>query len=175
MKTYSYELTAKLNATEDIRVFEEGKHVYTMNRVYDNSLKKLLDGYFDYRYFLKYIVKNITGESVFMCKKVQRKGRLWFEATDYRTNEKYVINYENWRIGVPELFIKGEGLDMKIDKEMEDWSNFLIGETIVARWLPVYNEETETFTITLELLPEDVKQDAAFFLAIAQATLFIGA
>ncbi len=175
MKTYSYELTAKLNATEDIRVFAEGKHVYTMNRVYDNSLKKLLDGYFDYRYFLKYIVKNTTGKPVFMCKKIQRKGRLWFEATDYRTNEKYVINYENWRIGVPELFIKGEGLDMKIDKEMEDWSNFLIGETIVARWLPVYNEETETFTITLELLPEDVKQDAAFFLAIAQATLFIGA
>lgn len=175
MKTYNYELTAKLNATEDIRVFAEGKHVYTMNRVYDNSLKKLLDGYFDYRYFLKYIVKNTAGEPVFMCKKIQRKGRLWFEATDYRTNEKYVINYENWRIGVPELFIKGEGLDMKIDKEMEDWSNFLIGETIVARWLPVYNEETETFTITLELLPEDVKQDAAFFLAIAQATLFIGA
>ena len=175
MKTYSYELTAKLNTTEDIRVFAEGKHVYTMNRVYDNSLKKLLDGYFDYRYFLKYIVKNTTGKPVFMCKKIQRKGRLWFEATDYRTNEKYVINYENWRIGVPELFIKGEGLDMKIDKEMEDWSNFLIGETIVARWLPVYNEETETFTITLELLPEDVKQDAAFFLAIAQATLFIGA
>ena len=175
MKTYSYELTAKLNATEDIRVLEEGKHVYTINRVYDNSLKKLLDGYFDYRYFLKYMVKNTVGEPVFMCKKVQRKGRLWFEATDFRTNEKYVINYENWRIGIPELFIKGEGLDMKIDKEMEDWSNFLIGETIVARWLPVYNEETETFTITLELLPEDVKQDAAFFLAIAQATLFIGA
>ena len=97
MKTYSYELTAKLNATEDIRVFEEGKHVYTMNRVYDNSLKKLLDGYFDYRYFLKYIVKNTAGEPVFMCKKIQRKGRLWFEAADYRTNEKYVINYENWR------------------------------------------------------------------------------
>ena len=175
MKTYSYELTTKLNTTEDIRVFEEGKHVYTINRVYDNGLKKLLDGYFDYRYFLKYVVKNIAGEPVFMCKKVKRKGRLWFEATDFRTNEKYIINYENWRIGVPELFIKGEGLDMKIDKEMEDWSNFLIEEKIVARWLPVYNEETQTFMITLELLPEGIKQDAAFFLAISQATLFIGA
>ena len=175
MKTYSYELTTQLNSTEDIHVFEEGKHVYTINRVYDNGLKKLVDGYFDYRYFLKYVVKNTTGEPVFMCKKVQRKGRLWFEATDYRTNEQYMINYENWRIGVPELFIKGEGLDMKIDKEMEDWSNFLIEETIVARWLPVYNEEAQTFTITLERLQEDLKQDAAFFLAIAQATLFIGA
>lgn len=175
MKTYSYELTTKLNSTEDIRVFEEGKHVYTINRVYDNGLKKLVDGYFDYRYFLKYVVKNTTDEPVFMCKKIQRKGRLWFEATDYRTNEQYVINYENWRIGVPELFIKGEGLDMKIDKEMEDWSNFLIGEEIVARWLPVYNEEAQTFTITLERLQENLKQDAAFFLAIAQATLFIGA
>ena len=175
MKTYSYELTTKLNSTEDIHVFEEGKHVYTINRVYDNGLKKLVDGYFDYRYFLKYVVKNTTGEPVFMCKKVQRKGRLWFEATDYRTNEQYMINYENWRIGVPELFIKGKGLDMKIDKEMEDWSNFLIEETIVARWLPIYNEEAQTFTITLERLQEDLKQDAAFFLAIAQATLFIGA
>ena len=175
MKTYSYELTTQLNSTEDIHVFEEGKHVYTINRVYDNGLKKLVDGYFDYRYFLKYVVKNTTGEPVFMCKKVQRKGRLWFEATDYRTNEQYMINYENWRIGVPELFIKGEGLDMKIDKEMEDWSNFLIEETIVARWLPVYNEEAQTFTITLEQLQENLKQDAAFFLAIAQATLFIGA
>ena len=175
METYSYELTAQLNSTEDICVFEEGKHVYTINRVYDNGLKKLVDGYFDYRYFLKYVVKNVAGEPVFMCKKVQRKGRLWFEATDYRTNEQYIINYENWRIGVPELFIKGEGLDMKIDKEMEEWSNFLIGETIVARWLPVYNEEAETFTITLERLQENLKQDAAFFLAIAQATLFIGA
>ena len=175
MKTYSYELTTQLNSTEDIHVFEEGKHVYTINRVYDNGLKKLVDGYFDYRYFLKYVVKNTTGEPVFMCKKVQRKGRLWFEATDYRTNEQYMINYENWRIGVPELFIKGEGLDMKIDKEMEDWSNFLIEETIVARWLPVYNEEAQTFTITLERLQENLKQDAAFFLAIAQATLFIGA
>ena len=175
MKTYSYELTTQLNSTEDIHVFEEGKHVYTINRVYDNGLKKLVDGYFDYRYFLKYVVKNTTGEPVFMCKKVQRKGRLWFEATDYRTNEQYMINYENWRIGVPELFIKGEGLDMKIDKEMEDGSNFLIEETIVARWLPVYNEEAQTFTITLEQLQENLKQDAAFFLAIAQATLFIGA
>ena len=175
MKTYSYELTTQLNSTEDIHVFEEGKHVYTINRVYDNGLKKLVDGYFDYRYFLKYVVKNTTGEPIFMCKKVQRKGRLWFEATDYRTNEQYMINYENWRIGVPELFIKGEGLDMKIDKEMEDWSNFLIEETIVARWLPVYNEEAQTFTITLEQLQENLKQDAAFFLAIAQATLFIGA
>lgn len=175
MKTYNYELTAKLNATEDVYVFEEGKHVYTVNRVYDNGLKKLLDGYFDYRYFLKYTVKNTAGEPVFMCKKIQRKGRLWFEATDLSTNEKYIINYENWRIGVPELFIKGEGLDMKIDKEMEDWSNFLIGETIVARWLPIYNEEAQTFTITLELLQESLKLDASFFLAIAQATLFIGA
>ena len=175
MKTYTYELTTKLNATEDIRVFEEGKHAYTINRVYDNGLKKLLDGYFDYRYFLKYVVKTTAGEPIFMCKKIQRKGRLWFEARDFRTNEKYIINYENWRIGVPELFIKGIELDMKIDKEMEDWSNFLIGDTVVARWLAVYNEQQDTFAITLELMSQDMKEDAAFFLAIAQATLFIGA
>lgn len=152
MKTYSYELTARLNATEDILVFKDNEHVYTMNRVYDNRFKKLLDGYFDYRYFLKYIVKNAAGEPAFMCKKIQRKGRLWFEATDFRSNEKYIINYENWRIGVPELFIKGEGLDMKIDKEMEDWSNFLIGEMIVARWLPVCNNSSVIVNVSASAL-----------------------
>ena len=48
-------------------------------------------------------------------------------------------------------------------------------EKLISVVVPVYNEEAQTFTMTLELLQENLKQDAAFFLAIAQATLFIGA
>ena len=175
METYTYEVPAKLNSTDDSHVHHNESHVYTISRVYDNGLKKLMDAYFDYRYFLKYVVKSPIGQELFLCRKVQRKGRLWFEARDLRTDQQFIISYENWRIGVPELFIKGEQLDMKIDKEMEDWSNFLVDEIIVARWLAVYNEERESFSMTLEVLPESPIQDAAFFLAIAQATLFIGA
>lgn len=175
MNTYLYKVPAKLNSTEDIHVYLNGQHVYTVNRVYDNTLKKLMDMYFDYRYFVKYVVKNASGEEQFVCKKIQRKGRLWFEAADSRTNEHFIITYENWRIGVPELFIKSEQLNMKIDKEMEEWSNFLIGETIAARWLAVYEEESDHFSVSLEIMPGSPVQDPAFFLAIAQATLFIGA
>lgn len=175
MNTYLYEVPAELNSTEDLPVYIDGRHIYTVSRVYDNGLKKLLDAYFDYRYFLKYAVKSTSGEPQFLCKKVQRKGRLWFEAKDLRTAQQFVITYENWRIGVPELFVKGEQLDMKIDKEMEGWSNFLVEDSVVARWLAVYNEDKERFSVTLEILPESPVQDAAFFLAIAQATLFIGA
>ncbi|WP_413362341.1 peptide ABC transporter ATPase [Lysinibacillus sp. 3P01SB] len=175
MNTYLYEVPGKLNSTEDIPVHLNGQHVYTINRIYDNGLKKLMDAYFDYRYFLKYVVKSISGEERFVCRKVQRKGRLWFEGKDFRTNQQFIITYENWRIGVPELFIKGEQLNMKIDKEMEEWSNFLVGETVVARWLAVYHEEKDLFSMTLEILPDSPVQDAAFFLAIAQSTLFIGA
>ena len=175
METYTYEVPAVLNSTDDSYVYRDGRHVCTVSRVYDNGLKKLMDAYFDYRYFLKYVVKSPTGQEQFLCRKVQRKGRLWFEARDLRTDEQFIISYENWRIGVPELFVKGERLDMKIDKEMEGWSNFLVGEAIVARWLAVYNEEKESFSMTLEILPGSPVQDAAFFLAIAQATLFIGA
>jgi hypothetical protein len=175
MNTYLYEVPAKLNSTEDILVHLNGQHVYTVNRVYDNGLKKLLDAYFDYRYFLKYVIKSTGGEEQVVCRKVQRKGRLWFEAKDFRTNEQFIITYENWRIGVPELFIKGKQLNMKIDKEMEEWSNFSVEGTIVARWLAVYKEEDNRFSMTLEIMPDSPVQDAAFFLAIAQAALFIGA
>lgn len=63
---------------------------------------------------------------------------------------------------------------MKIDKEMEDWSNFIVNETVVARWVAVYNEEKDQFNMTFELSDEAPIQNVAFYIAIAQATLFIG-
>ncbi len=170
---YTYTLTTELQSTKDVEVWADGQPLYTINRVYSNGLKKLFDGYFDYRYFLRYEVKNEAGELLADCKKVQRKGKLWFEAYDRKSNQPYIINYENWRIGVPELFVKGPDFSMKIDKEMEDWSNFIVNETIVARWLAVYQEQTDTFDVVLEVHKETVSP--ALLLAIAQTTLFIGA
>lgn len=107
-------------------------------------------------------------------KKIFRRGKVWFEGKDLVLNEKYIINYENWRIGVPELFISSEKFKMKIDKEMEDWSNFIINDEVIARWLAVYDEQSDMFSVKLVIWDEAPIQEPAFYIAIAQATLFIG-
>lgn len=170
---YTYTLTTQLHSTEDIVVSTNGAHVFTMNRIYSNRLKKIVDGIFDYRYFLQYDIKDAQGQVLARCKKMQRKGRMWFEAQDLIANRPLIVNYENWRVGIPELLIKGQDFKMKIDKEMEDWSNFLIGDEVVARWLGVYQEETETFDVIFEVMDE--RASTALLLVIAQTTLFIGA
>lgn len=93
---------------------------------------------------------------------------------DLVSNETYVVNYENWRIGVPELFVSGQTIKMKIDKEMEDWSNFIVAGEIVARWKASYDETSDEFTAMLEVADISPIQNTAFFIAIAQAALFIG-
>lgn len=75
---------------------------------------------------------------------------------------------------MPELFVTGNQLKMKIDKEMEDWSTFLVDDEVIARWLAVYDETNDVFQITLELSEQASIQEPAFYIAIAQATLFIG-
>lgn len=87
------------------------------------------------------------GQSLFEVKKIFRRGKVWFEGKDLVLNKKYIINYENWRIGVPELFISSDKFKMKIDKEMEDWSNFIINDEVIARWLAVYNEQSDMFSV----------------------------
>lgn len=175
MKTYKYTHPSKIQTTEDIRIYDEqGNVVAVFHRVYDNKLKSLLDTYFDYRYFLKYDVKSTLGELTFSCKKVIRRGKVWFEAFDIQNQNKYIISYENWRIGVPELFIVSDRLKMKIEKEMNDWSLFFIEEKVVAKWKAVYDETNEQFTITIEIEESCPIQSVDFFAAIGQATLFIG-
>ncbi|MEK4424934.1 tubby C-terminal domain-like protein [Solibacillus sp. FSL K6-1523] len=175
MQKYTYEALADITSTAPQAILNEGlQPVLSLRRVYSNRLKKLLDGYFDHRYFLKYEVLNLDGSCLFEVKKIFRRGKVWFEGKDHATGEKYIINYENWRIGVPELFITHKNFKMKIDKEMETWSNFLVGEQVVARWLAVYDEEQNRFHITLELSEQAPIQNVAFYIAIAQATLFIG-
>ena len=175
MQIITYEVDGDIKSTVQKPIYNEsGEQIYFVQRIYDNGLKKLLDGYFDHRYFLKYAIHNNSGQTVFEVKKIFRRGKVWFEGKDLLSGEKYIINYENWRIGVPELFISSKDFKMKIDKEMEDWSNFIVNDTVVARWVAVYNEEKDQFNMTFELSDEAPIQNIAFYIAIAQATLFIG-
>lgn len=172
MKKFTYTIEGAIQSTAVQNIYNEGgEAVATVARHYSNGLKKLLDVYFDYRYFLTYVASSTHGE--FRVKKIFRRGKVWFEGRDAQ-NQKYIINYENWRIGVPELFITGNGLKMKIDKEMEGWSEFYVGETNVARWQAVYDEMSDQFQMTLQIEDASPVQDVSFYAAIAQATLFIG-
>ncbi|WP_274309863.1 peptide ABC transporter ATPase [Solibacillus daqui] len=175
MQQFTYKALGDIKSTNPQPIRNEaGEQVQLLERVYDNGLKRLLDGYFDYRYFLKYRVTNNDGAPIFEAKKIFRRGKVWFEGKDFVSNETYRINYENWRIGLPELFVSGPNLKMKIDKEMEDWSNFIVEDEIIARWKASYDEASDEFTVMLELAESAPVQNTAFYIAIAQATLFIG-
>lgn len=175
MKTYFYKQVGNIKSTEPHTIVDEqGTAIATVNRVYDNGLKKLFDGYFDYRYFLKYAVHGIDGQKQFEVKKIFRRGKVWFEGKDFQTNNKYLISYENWRIGVPELFINSDSLKMKIEKVMEGWSEFIVEEQIIARWKADYDELADEFFMTLEIEANSPVQEVPFFVGIAQASLFIG-
>lgn len=175
MKTYFYKQAGHIYSTDVQTVVEEhGNQIASVARIYSNRLKKLVDGYFDYRYFVMYIVSDVNGEAIYQVKKIFRRGKVWFEARHLQTKEKYIISYENWRIGVPELFINGGDIKMKIDKEMEDWSNFIVDEKVIARWKADYDEQADEFFITLEVDETYAFNDPKFYIGIAQATLFIG-
>ncbi|MEG0471067.1 MAG: peptide ABC transporter ATPase [Solibacillus sp.] len=175
MQKYTYIALADITSTAPQAIWsEDGQAILSLCRVYSNRLKKLLDGYFDHRYFLKYEVLDLDDCCVFEVKKIFRRGKVWFEGKDHATGERFVINYENWRIGVPELFISNQNFKMKIDKEMETWSNFIVEERVVARWLAIYDDKQNVFHITLELDEQAPIQNVAFYIAIAQATLYIG-
>ena len=174
MKQFTYSVDGKIQSTTKAIIYnEEDVAVATVIRHYSNGLKKLLDIYFDYRYFLTYIVSTMQDDVQFTVKKIFRRGKVWFEGRDAH-GTKYSINYENWRIGVPELFITGGGMKMKIDKVMEGWSEFYVDDTNVARWQAVYNEDSDTFSMTLQIEDSSPVQDVSFYVAIAQAALFIG-
>ena len=174
MKVFQYYQPAEVDHTEDVEVYNESNQVVAIyRRKYDNGLKKKMDRFFDYRYFVKYEVDNSSGEKVFEVKKMNRRGKLWFEGKDIKVNKNYMISYENWRIGIPELYISDGDLKVTIHKEMEDWSNFLYEDQVIARWMADYNEQS--FQMTLQIEDNSPIQSVEFFIGICQATLFIGA
>lgn len=174
MKQFTYAVEGNIKSTVKQTIYdEEGAAVATVARVYSSGLKKLVDVYFDYRYFLLYEARDMEGQLQFTTKKIFRRGKVWFEGRD-ANGSKYMIHYENWRIGLPELTIHGNGLKMKIEKQMEGWSEFLVDEQVVARWQAVYEETTDQFHMTLQIEEQSPVQAVPFYAAIAQATLFIG-
>lgn len=174
MKCYTYRQPLEINYTGDISVLDEDKQVVAIvRRKYDHSLKRFFDRFLDDRYFVKYEVDSYSGEKRFEIKRMTRRGKLWFEGKDLQLNKKYMISYENWRIGIPELYISDGHLKIKLEKEMEDWSIFYYNDEIIARWKADFRDNE--FFMTLEIEDESPVTNVEFFVGICQMTLFIGA
>ena len=176
MKTYTYRHPAAIEYTGEVPVIDENgqKILYSM-RVYDNFLKRIFDEMFDFRYFLKYDVLNHHREKLFTVKKISRRGKLWFEGVEAATKKKYIISYENWRIGLPTLFITDGKVKIQLEKEFEGWSVFLLNQEEIAKWKAEFKEDEGQFHMTLQIDENSPIQQPEFFLAISQAALFVGA
>lgn len=173
MHTYTYKQPIAIDITPMTSVLnEEGIVTYKFQRYYSNGLKKFADKLWDYRYFLHYNVYDTNDQLVFMCKKVSRKGRVYYEAVDYLHERKYMIAYDKWKELIPDLMITDGNMTIMIDKEMDDWSRFMHNDQEIARWKAEVGEE---FSLQLEIKEDSPITNAAFFIAISQCALFIGA
>lgn len=169
---YTYEQPIDIEETPKTSVYnEKGEIVYIFQRYYSNGLKKRLDKIMDYRYFLWYNVYDTNGELKCMCKKVSRKGKVYFEAFDYTEEKKYIVAYDKWKELVPDLLITDGNLQIELDKEIEGWSKFVYNDDEIARWKASLDK---VFKIQLEVNDNTPVNNAAFFIAISQCALFIG-
>lgn len=50
------------------------------------------------------------------------------------TGKDYMIAYDGWQIMIPDLLITDGEQQIKLSKEMEDWSIFTWNEEPIARW-----------------------------------------
>ncbi|QCR32295.1 peptide ABC transporter ATPase [Lysinibacillus sp. SGAir0095] len=176
MKKYTYSHPEAIEYTGEVPIMDENGHVIAYSkRIYDNFLKRTFDEMFDFRYFLKYDVLDKNKERLFSVKKISRRGKLWFEGFEVASRKKYIISYENWRIGIPTLYITDGKFKIQLEKELEDWSSFLLDEEVIAKWKAEYREKEGDFQMTLQINENSPIQQPEFFIAISQATLFVGA
>ncbi|MEK9198124.1 peptide ABC transporter ATPase [Ureibacillus sp. 179-F W5.1 NHS] len=174
MKTYEYIHPENIEYTGEVAIREDkGETIAHSRRVYKHFFQRIIDSIFDYRYFLKYDVVDTEGKQLFTVKKISRRGKLWFEGYDIQLNKKYVISYENWRIGIPTLYITDGDIKIQLEKEMEDWSKFIYNDQVIAEWKAEYMEDQ--FHMVLHIHDQSPIQKPEFFIAICQATLFVGA
>lgn len=172
MQLYTYTQPISLDLVPMTNVYNaEGAVMYKFQRDYSNKLKKLVDRLMDFRYFLSYNILDANDQLVFSCKKISRKGRVYYEARDQLQNSNYIIAYDKWKELIPDLVISNGNLQIHIQKEMEGWSRFIYDTKEIARWKA---EVGEVFTIFLEIEEDSPIQNAAFFIAISQCALFIG-
>jgi hypothetical protein len=174
LKIYTYQQPAAIESTEKVAVLNEAGEVSsTVQRVYSNALKKAFDRSMDYRYFVRFDVSNVAGQPLFTCKKVSRRGRVHFKGKDFITGKDYMIAYDGWQIMIPDLIITDGVQKINLNKEMEDWSIFSLDDQPIARWQAIFHETH--FEITLQIEDNSPIQQEAFFVAIGQAVLFVGA
>ncbi|MGG0658692.1 tubby C-terminal domain-like protein [Rummeliibacillus pycnus] len=174
MKSYNYLHPNTINETPILVIQNEQKEdVLTCQRIYSNGVKRFLDQLlWENKYFLTYKTYDLKKQELFTCKKISRKGKMYFEVVDERNKEKYSIAYDGWQQLIPNLIItKGDFL-MKIHKEMEDWSTFLVDDRVVARWQA--NLQNDVFHIELQIEEEAPISNPAFYIAISQCVLYIG-
>ncbi len=174
MKSFFYTQPLSIELTPLTSVYdEEGHEVFRFQRYYSNKLKKIIDRTMDYRYFLDYRVYDLNDQLLFVCKKISRKGRVYYIARDIQTMDDYMISYDKWKELVSDLLITGKDIQIVIDKEMESsWSRFIYKEKEIARWKADIAKE---FMVHLEIEDDSPITNPAFFLAISQCVLFIGA
>ena len=174
LKTFTYKQPVTIESTQVVEIVnEEGVVTSTVQRIYSNGLKKAFDRTMDYRYFVQFDVCALEGQRLFTCKKVSRRGRVYFKGKDFVTGKDYMIAYDGWQIMIPDLIITDGQQKIILNKEMEDWSVFTCNEQPIARWQAIFRETY--FDITLQIEATSPIQHEAFFIAIGQAVLFVGA
>ncbi|MFJ5566359.1 tubby C-terminal domain-like protein [Lysinibacillus xylanilyticus] len=174
MKSYTYKQPAAIESTETVAIKNDaGEISSTVQRVYSNGLKKVFDRTMDYRYFVRFDVSDVNGQPLFTCKKMSRRGRVHFKGKDFVSGKEYMIAYDGWQIMIPDLIITDGVQKITLNKEMEDWSVFSLDDQPIARWQAIFQETH--FEITLQIEDNSPIQHEAFFIAIGQAVLFVGA
>lgn len=174
LKSYTYKQPAAIESTETVAIINEaGELSSTVQRVYSNGLKKVFDRTMDYRYFVRFDVSDVNGQPLFTCKKMSRRGRVHFKGKDFVSGKEYMIAYDGWQIMIPDLIITDGVQKITLNKEMEDWSVFSLDDQPIARWQANFQETH--FEITLQIEENSPIQHEAFFIAIGQAVLFVGA
>ncbi|MEI4770662.1 hypothetical protein WAX74_13585 [Psychrobacillus sp. FJAT-51614] len=172
MQKYTYKHPNAIDTTTVIAVYNDtGEITHSFQRYYSNRLKKLLDKAMDYRYFLYYNVFDVEETLVFTCKKISKKGRVYYEAIDHLQENKFIVAYDKWKELIPDLTITDGHIHIQLHKEMENWSRFTHNEKEIARWRAEIGDQ---FTIFLEIEEDSPIQNVAFFIAISQCALFIG-
>ncbi|KMY32491.1 hypothetical protein ACZ11_10235 [Lysinibacillus xylanilyticus] len=174
MKSYTYKQPAAIESTETVAIKNDaGEISSTVQRVYSNGLKKVFDRTMDYRYFVRFDVSDVNGQPLFTCKKMSRRGRVHFKGKDFVSGKEYMIAYDGWQIMIPDLIITDGVQKITLNKEMEDWSVFSLDDQPIARWQAIFQETH--FEITLQIEDNSPIQHEAFYIAIGQAVLFVGA
>lgn len=173
MQRYTYSHPNSITTTPLLTLMNaEGEPVLTCQKYYSNRMKHLANRLFDSQYFLAYQIYNLKGQPFFCCKRIARRGKVYFEAKDLVANKKYRVAYDGWQQLIPDLIISDDQLTMTLHKEMEDWSTFAVDDQVVARWKATLVDDE--FQIELEIEEISLILHPGFFMAISQCVLFIG-